>query len=262
MEKIYKVKFWIISVIAFLAILLGFVTPLMNYQLSSGFINLIGISAAYLGYLYSNSDRFFLYVNQKIQIFLNPKSDWEQTIDIYFVSDNISENFLNDYTNELISNLRRQGVDITRTGEPDPYRSSFKINNPGTRNGQISLTQTEDEKYEVTIEYSGSYSFNQRRDGINEMHQFYNLASRQLIVGEDEKDNRIQLKLFFEKGNPFYGYAVKHIGPEGLSDFKLSLNTIDSINVSATRKYLCLNSNSFKGIEHALKYLVVVPNID
>lgn len=259
-----RIGFIGVTVLAIVAIIFGFWSPLINVQFISGVTTLLAVLAAYAQYCYDKVDDLFVWWNQLLQKAKNPKADWEQMIDLQFIRDDDAsdEEFIDQFTNHFVKTMQKQNYDIKRTDRIGGITTSFEIRNPGRSLGEISLTDVDDETYRITISYSTSYSFNERAKGIDELDEIYQVASRPLTIDESYTNRCVRVKLLFEKGNPFYGYVIRKISPLKVTDFELRFESVDNVAVSATNKYLQLDATHFSQLKNVLNDLIVLPNID
>ncbi|MEN2350540.1 hypothetical protein [Lacticaseibacillus paracasei] len=259
------VKFTCVTILAIAASILGFCSPSFNSQVVSGLVTFVSIIVAYVQYCYSNQNEFFLFMNVMWQRAKNPKSDWQQTIELKFHNDEYDDDLLNKFTNEFITKMKKEGHKIIRTDGLNSSSTSFTIFNPGPHQGELSLSKIGDDEFQLTMSYSKSVSFKEFRTALKELKNTDNIMQSILPKVSQNNGHKIQVKLYFESGNPFYGYILREVSPKAVTDFQLRFNAAKSAMVSASKHYiqvdLQIDNNSFDDLENVLKGLVVVPNL-
>ncbi|ARE43378.1 hypothetical protein A3778_04365 [Lacticaseibacillus paracasei] len=259
-----RVTFLLITLLAIIGMILGFWSPSINTQLVSGITTFLAILVAYVQFCYDKIDKLFVWWNHGWQWFRNPKADWEQVVELQLIRDDeeSDEHFIDLFTEQFVATMKKHNYDIIRTDPGGGIVTRFEIRNPGKSTGEIEISEVDDDTYRITITYSTSYSYNQRVKGVEELEKIYQIASRPLTMDESCTRHCVQVRLLFEKGNPFYGYVIRKIAPLKINDFELKFESIENVSVSATNKYLQLDASGFSQLRGVLNDLIVLPNID
>lgn len=262
MKNWNTIKLIVVTLIAIGLSFLGFITPKINSQLISGILTLIPILTALFQYYYDNQNDFFILVQKTLQWFSNPKIDWKQELDFTFMDENLNNTFFNDYTNELVEELKKKGLNAKRIDDPKSSQNEILINNPGEQSLKLSFAETsEEDTYQIYVQYSASFSYRNRLKGVDQLQQIYLLATA-APNNVDSTKTRLRINLFFEKGNPFYGYLLRTNGATDVSNFNLQFIINSKVNAKVQKGYIQLNSDDFKACSDALRQLVVLQNIN
>jgi hypothetical protein len=156
--------------------------------------------------------------------------------------------------------MRKNNYLISNDVASSRLERRYTIDNPGPSMLSLSLGGSTDPDESIFhMSYSASYSYRDRKKGLNEFRKIIELAEQPLTIQPEH--TRVQIKLFFEKKNPYYGLILRKVAPTDVLTFKLSFKSKNGGLVSASSHTLQLDYPSLDLLESALDNLIVVANV-
>jgi len=252
------IKLIIASILCVIAAVLGFYSPNFNNQFFSGAVNLIAVIAFYFQFLYDHKDTFYVQVNKKLQWFSNPKFDLIQTLNVNFEDDNLDNNFLENVIQGVQKNINQKfGSYAKVSSKPSNSEAVIELDQNGVSTLKLSLRQIGDDKFALLVVYKQTVLYKERIKKLEIIRNIFDSVTYQL----KESEKMLQLHLFFEKKNPFYGYILKKNKGVKVNNFVLSFNINDEVDAKVGNHYLEINSSSYTEFNNVLEDVVILANV-
>ncbi|MCI1920448.1 MAG: hypothetical protein LKJ22_00835 [Liquorilactobacillus nagelii] len=254
------IKHIVVFILCFVAAILGFYSPVVNNQLVSGIINLVGVTAFFCQYLYSHIDTFYIFLNKCLQKACNPKFNIIQTMDVKFFNDNLPEDFLENLLKKIQYDAQKKfDMYAKLSSKPSLDRGTVIFDENGIANINLYIYMTGDEdECHLSVEYKNSIQYNERIKELEFIRNIFELIKEGITV----TDKRIQIRLFFKDKNPFYGYMLRKSKIIKVSNFALTFSINDNVQALVKRHYLEINSADYDEFNNVLKDIIILANIN
>lgn len=251
-------KLLIISIACIVAIFLGFYSPNFNNQVFSGVVNMVGVLAFFCQFLYTNWDKFYVGVNKKWQLICNPKFDLIQTLNVRFIDDDLDNNFLEKMAQNLEKSINQKSSSYAKvSSKPSNSNVTLNLDQNGVSTLNLILSRVDDDEFELFVVYKQSVSYKDRIGKLNIIRDIFDEITTEINVNK----KKLQLKLFFEKRNPFYGYILRENKGVKVNDFNLTFNINDEVDVRVENHYLEINSTNYSEFYDVLKDVIILANV-
>ena len=237
---------------------MGFSSPSINNQLFSGIVNMIGILAFFWQYIYSHLDAVYLKWNKIVQKFCNPSFSIIQTVNVRFKDDNMSSNFLESLIKNLSTKLSRELDSPAKiSSKPNNEKATIVLDENGIATITLSLYSTdEDDEYQLYIEYKNSIQYNDRIKELSIIQSIFAMSTSELHV----MNNKMQVRLFFEDRNPFYGYMLKRNKGIKVSNFYLDFEINNKVDAHVEKHYMEINSEDYTEFANIFEDIIILAN--
>jgi hypothetical protein len=220
---------------------------------------MVGVIAFYCQFLYTNLDKFYVGVNKKWQQFRNPKFDLIQTLNVNFIDDNLDSDFLESTVKKLEKNINQEFDSYAKvSSKPSKSNAVLDLDQNGVSTMSLTLSRVDEDRFELVVAYKQSVSYRDRIGKLEAIRNIFDSVTTRLNVVE----KKLQLKLFFEKRNPFYGYVLKKNKSIGVSDFSLNFSVNSKVNAHVEKHYLEINSSNYSEFNNVLKNMIILANVN
>lgn len=222
---------------------------------------LTALSALGLWLLDHSRTAYLLWNMLKLSVCSRGTVAWE-AVDKFYVNDDFS---LEKYFKEYVNDLRISGkvIDVIKESQSNV---SFDVRDrKRIEHIKIFLT-TKDGMKQLRLKQIANMSY---RDSKKQYERFRTLVNRfqKRLAQVDASENLFggketySVSLQFEKHNPFYHFAIRHIDETEIEDFKLTFNDA-KMKVKVKKNTLTLISNDSREIAIALKKYIAVSEIN